>query len=119
MAANKKEQLQAAIGKMRSYVSLYVLLLTALLAVIYPLILRYVVENPFFWSSIPCFYVILTGASLFSIFVFGTYLTMFGFPEIQLKIVVIVLIFNVFSMLILTNYYGLIGTATATSCFTW
>ena len=114
-AANKKEQLQAAIGKMRSYVSLYVLLLTALLAVIYPLILRYVVENPFFWSSIPCFYVILTGASLFSIFVFGTYLTMFGFPEIQLKIVVIVLIFNVFSMLILTNYYGLIGTATATS----
>lgn len=87
-------------------------------ALVYPIFVNLFMKNKSFIESFFVFYILLIGICFLSIFYWASsLLTMTGHPEEQLKITVIVFIFNIVANSILIPVFGINGAAIANTLF--
>lgn len=112
------EELNEYIIKMRAYLGKFALIIAAGAAIIYPFIVKFLLNKPEFWDSLPYFYVLLAGTTIVMGYYFlGSFLTMAGFPEIQLMHVTVMFTYMTLSTFFLVKYFALTGMVMANLSF--
>lgn len=87
-------------------------------AIVYPIFVNLFMKNKSFLESFSVFYILLIGIGILSIFYWAVgLLTMAGHPEEQLKITIIVFVFNIIANSILIPIFGINGAAIANTLF--
>jgi O-antigen/teichoic acid export membrane protein len=102
--------------KISKVMLLLVIPILTIAALIYPLFIYLFMEDGSYVQSIPVFYILLAGVILPAIYNFaGAYLTMANFINTSLKILILIVIYNVLSCSLFIWLFGFWGAAISTS----
>jgi O-antigen/teichoic acid export membrane protein len=112
----KKDELQKKTNRITRVMMLVLPPFSILACISYPLILSLLAKDSAFGGSIPVFYILIAGSTVFGIFqFFGGAFAMSGLPGFQLAITLFYLILNFVLNLFFIQIYGIVGAAVATS----
>jgi len=112
----KIEELQVKVTYIKSILKKVMIPVVLLSAIVFPIIVFFILDNKSYAENIHIYYIILIGVSFLGTYNFmGGFLTMTGKPEIQFFHSFIALFFNVTMNIILINLYGITGAAISMS----
>ena len=115
LKSGKPGELQSALTKIRNINFLIACGVFFMAAIAFPIYVHLFLDSSFIYS-IKVYYVLLAGVFALSLFGYsGALFTMYGIPEVQLKIVSFSLLLNLIINIVLIKSFGIMGAAIATA----
>lgn len=112
----KREELQTKVTYIKSILKKVMFPVVFLSAIVFPIIVFFILDNKSYAENIHIYYIILIGVSFLGAYNFmGGFLTMTGKPEIEFLNMLVVLTLNIIMNVILINLYGITGAAISMS----
>lgn len=112
----KKDELQQKVNYIKSILKKIMIPVVIMSAIVFPIIVFFLMNNKAYAENIHIYYIILIGVSFLGTYNFmGGFLTMTGKPEIQFLHSLVVMTMNIILNVILINLYGITGTAISMS----
>ncbi len=112
----KKDELQQKVNYIKSILKKIMIPVVILSAIVFPIIVFFIMNNKDYAENIHIYYIILIGVSFLGTYNFmGGFLTMTGKPEIQFLNMLVEIILNIILNIILINLYGITGAAISMS----
>lgn len=117
LSSNKNNaQLTKYIDKIRNMLVMIMVPIILSAAILYPIIIKFFNKSEELQGSLAVFYILLPGIFILSLFSFcGGILSMAGYPGKQLRIMLIVVLFNITLNILVIPSLGIMGAAIVTS----